>query len=56
MTLKRDDDQYFPNFIVYQSTDKFILHIKACKMSSNGEWMYLRLTNGLPNQSFISGV
>ena len=25
-------------------------------MSSNREWMYLRLTNGLPNQSFISGV
>ena len=25
-------------------------------MSSNKEWMHLRLTNGLPNQSFISGV
>ena len=56
MTLKRDDDQYFPNFIVYQSTNQFTLHIRACKITSNREWMYLRLTNGLPNQSFISRV
>ena len=25
-------------------------------MSSNREFMYLRLTNGFPNQSFILGV
>ena len=36
--------------------ERWVLHIRACKMSSNREWVYLRLTNGLPNQSFISRV